>query len=113
MLGLGEHEDPAVLRARAREKFVAKRTLEEQRWDKWRNALINVPVDKIAAKLSFPLTDLTLQNLVPEWYKDLPNAQIASAQVQEANQKIAQVNQIILELNKEGIKLLEEYNAIN
>lgn len=113
MLGLGEHEDPAVLRQRAREKFIAKRTLEEQRIDKWRNALLAAPADKIASKIPFPLTDLTIQVLVPEWYKDLPDANIAKEQLRVANEKVAIVNQVIVELNKEGIALLEQYNALN
>lgn len=40
-VGLGEHEDPAVLRSKAREKLITRRTVEEQKLDKWRNALLS------------------------------------------------------------------------
>lgn len=113
MLGLGEHEDPAVLRSRAREKFIARRTVEEQKLEKWRNALMSAPSNKVADKVPFQLIDLTLQNLIPEWYVELPNPEIAKQQVIAANEKIALVNQVIIDLNKEGIALLEEYNAMN
>lgn len=113
MLGLGEHEDPAVLRSRAREKFITRRTVEEQKLDKWRNALLSAPSDKVSSKVPFALVDLTLQNLVPEWYKELPNAEIARQQITAANEKIETVNRVIADVNKEGIALLEEYNAMN
>lgn len=113
MLGLGEHEDPAVLRSRAREKFITRRTVEEQKLDKWRTALLAIPSDKVSSKVPFALVDLTLQNLVPEWYKELPDATVARGQVISANEKIDIVNRVISDLNKEGIALLEEYNALN
>lgn len=112
-VGLGEHEDPAVLRSKAREKLITRRTVEEQKLDKWRNALLSAPTNKVADKVPFPLTDLTIQNLIPELYKELPNAEIVEQQRKAANEKIAIVNQIIYDLNKEGVKLLEEYNAMN
>lgn len=106
-----EH-DPAVLRQRAREKFLTRRTLQENKINEWHKSLLRCPKEKVLDKIPFDYTKLTLQDLVPEWYRENPDPAICAQQVADANEKLRVVNDIIKEINAEGVRLLEEYNAM-
>lgn len=108
----GEYVDPVALRNKARETFIAKRTVQEQKFNAWYEALLKCPQDKVLDKIPFDYHNMTLQSLVPEWYVDAPDAATCDEQLKAANEKIDIVNKIIDDLNREGVKRLEEYNEL-
>ena len=110
---LGEHIDPVALRNRAREIFITKRSMQEQNFNTWYAALLNCSKEKVLDKIPFDYSDLSLQKLIPEWYVEAPRKEVCDEQLAKANAMIKQVNAIIEELNKEGLKLLEEYNTLH
>jgi hypothetical protein len=104
--------DVTALRNKARESFISKRTIQEQQFDKWYKGLLACPKEKVLDKIPFDYTTLSLRTLVPEWYVEVPNQEICDQQIAEANAKIDIINKIISDINGDGVRLLEEYNAL-
>lgn len=112
MLEIPAHEDPVLLRNQVRDIFISRRSIEEQKVNKWVKELLSCPKERVLDRIPFNLEGLSLQTLVPEWYVDKPNKEICTQQLVEARAKIDQINQIIYELNKEGIEENKEYKAL-
>lgn len=104
--------NPTQLRQKARETFIAMRTKEEQKFNNWYLSLLKCPKEVVLDKIPFDYQDMSLQSLVPEWYVEVPNAEVCEQQVKSLNEKLEIINCIIEEVNKEGLKLLEEYNQL-
>lgn len=104
--------NPAELVRQAREEFVAKRAVNEKKFNDWYAALLKCPKETVLDKIPFDYHNLTLQSLVPEWYSENPDPEVAKAQWEEANKKINSVNEIINLLNKEGLEELQKYRNI-
>ena len=109
---LGERIDPVTLRNRARDIFIAKRSIQEQNFNMWYQALLGCSKERVLDKIPFDYSDLSLQKLIPEWYAESPRKEVCDEQLAKANEMIGQVNKIIEDLNAEGLKLLEEYNTL-
>jgi len=112
MLKVPTHEDPVVLRNQVRDIFISRRSIEEQKVNKWINELLSCPKERVLDRIPFSVEGMSLQTLVPEWYVDKPNKEICAQQLQAAREKIDQINQIIYEINKEGIEEIKEYKAL-
>lgn len=112
--GIAEEKlkDPVQLRAQAREHFIKARTQVESSFNNFIATIRTAPDNLIGDKIPFDYKNVTLQELVPEWYKDIPDKDIASQQVAQANEKIAIINDVFKAINAEGVKLLQEYNAL-
>lgn len=108
----GQYVDPVAIRNRARETFVAKRTMQEQKFNMWYAALLKCPKEKVLDKIPFDYHSMSLQTLIPEWYAEVPNVEVCTQQLQAANEKIDAVNKIIDSINREGLELLNEYNEL-
>ncbi len=104
--------NPVELRNKARELFISKRSIQEQNFNKWYASLLKCPKEQVLDKIPFDYTNMSLQSLVPEWYAEVPRAEVCTEQVARANEKIDTINQIIDSINREGVALLEEYNKL-
>lgn len=105
-----QHVDANQLRNECREIFIKARTLQEQSFNKWYESLM-ASDEELLSKIPTELKFLTLQQLVPEWYKDVPDKEIANQQVAEANEKLAKINAIIHEAHIEAIKADMEFKT--
>lgn len=112
MDGVTSYKDPIALRNKARETMIAKRAIEEQKFNTWYQYLCNAPEDLVLSKLPFDYKNMTIQTEIPEWYVEVPDPKVCSEQVAKLNEKIKIVNDIYNELNEEGCRLLEEYNNL-
>lgn len=106
------YADPVAERNKAREAFVARRTVEEQKFQAWYQALLKCPKEKVLDKIPFDYADMSIQKEIPEWYAEVPRADVCEKQVAALNEKIDTVNKILYDINQEGLKLLQEYNAL-
>lgn len=111
---LNEHSmhDPVAIRDKAKEIFISRRAAEEQKFERWYKSLMQCSKEKVLDKIPFDYENMSMRTLVPEWYSDAPDPVKCAEQVEAANAKISQINEIIAEINLEGLKLLEEYNAL-
>lgn len=112
MLSVPKHEDPITLRNEARDIYISRRSIEEQKINKWVRDLLSCPKERVLDKIPFSVEGMSLQTLVPEWYVEKPDKDICHKQLEEAMEKINQINQIIYEANQEGIKELQEYKLL-
>lgn len=103
--------DAVAIRDTAKEIFISARAVEEQKFNSWYVSLLKCSKEKVLDKIPFPYEGWTMKTLVPEWYVEQPNPEVCNQQVKEANEKINQINSIIADINAEGLRLLEEYNA--
>ena len=102
--------DVRALAAKSRETLIAARTVQEQQFNAWKNALLtSCSKEHVLDKIPFDVSSLTTESLIPEWYVDHPNLEIANQQLAAANEKINIVNRIVDELNREGIRLHQEF----
>lgn len=106
-----EYHNPEQARNKARDKWIAARTRQEQKLEAWRVSLTKCK-DTLTSKIPFDWRNMTLQSEVPEWYAESPNEEIANQQVDALNQKLAEVRGLVEEYNKEGLALLEKYNSL-
>ena len=104
--------DPVQLRNRAKEIFISRRTIEEQKIQRWLEDLLRCDKEKVLDKIPFDYTELSLQNLIPELYVEFPNPEVVKQQREEANKKLEIINDIYRQNNAEGLRLLEEYNTL-
>lgn len=103
--------DPALARNRAREKFIATRTMEEQKLENWRQQVLKCS-EEFRSKIPFDYEHISMREEVPEWYVEQPNKDIAAQQVAALNQKLETANQIAREINAKGLELLQQYNQM-
>lgn len=108
--------DPVKLANEAKEIMVSERTLRVDAFNKWYQKFMQ-EVDKPRVKekldlLPFDYKALSIQTLIPEWFVEVPNAEIAKQQVIEANKKIDMINEIFNELNKEGVEKLKAFKEL-
>lgn len=104
--------DPVAIRDKARETFISCRAAEEQKFNQWYTSLLKCSKERVLDKIPFDYTNWSLRSLIPEWYKEVPDPVICNEQVSGLNAKIDTINDIIADINREGIKLLEEYNTL-
>ncbi len=102
--------DAVAIRDNAKEIFIAARAVEEQRFTNWYNSLLKCSKEKVLDRIPFDYEGWTMRTLVPEWYVDKPDPKVCDEQVAEANRKISQINDIIADINAEGLKMLQEFN---
>ena len=105
-----QHTDANQLRNECREIFIKARTMQEQAFERWYKNLM-ASDEELLSKIPTELKFLTLQELVPEWYKDVPNKELANEQVKAANEKLAQINAIIHEAHMEAVRADMEFKA--
>lgn len=106
-----EYHNPEQARNKARDKWIAARTKQEQKLEAWRVSLTKCS-SALTDKITFDWREMTLQREVPEWYADAPDEEVANAQVDALNQKLAEVRAIVEEYNKTSLELLNKYNSL-
>lgn len=111
MSGLS-YETVAEKREKARATFIRDRSIQEAKFNEWYARLLKLPL-KVLEKIPFDYSNLSTQALIPEWFKEEPDADVVAAQMAEANGKIDLINEIINQLNEEGVKALDEYNRLH
>lgn len=89
---------------RVEQKYLSDRITEEQKFANWVQDCRSLPIE-VTSKLPFDLNTVTLQQLIPEWYKEKMNQEEASKQVAALNSIIEQVNQDVLTINERAIAL--------
>lgn len=104
--------NPVEMRRQAREILVAKRTVYEREVKQWYDGLMQCSKEKILDKIPFDYTDMSLKTLVPELYEEVPRREVVDQQFAEANRKFHIINSIVNECNQEGLKLIQEYLAL-
>lgn len=105
-------KDPVAMRDKARETWIGRRTIEEQKVEKWHKALMQCSKERVLDKIPFDYTDMSTRTMVPEWYVEVPNPEVCAQQVAALNEKIDQINAIIRDINAEGLEALAEYNSL-
>lgn len=108
----GQYIDPVAARSKARETFIARRAVEEQKFNAWYAMLLKCPKEEVLDKIPFDYTNMSLQTLIPEWYNEIPDPAVCQAQVAQANETLDKINMIIDAINREGVELLKEYNEL-
>lgn len=113
MLGLSveTQQDIVAVRNAARDTWISERTKEEQKFNTWYQNLLSLP-QNVLDRIPFDYRSLSFKDIVSEWYKEVPDKEIASQQVKKINDIIKSVDNIMFELNKDAIAALEEYNAL-
>ena len=106
------YKDPVAERNNAKEIWIQRRTVEEQKFNNWYKKLLECPKEKVLDKIPFDYSSMSLQSMIPEWYEEVPDPAVAHNQIVALNEKISVINGIIRELNDEGLALLREYNAM-
>lgn len=104
--------NPVEMQRKAREILVAKRTVYEREVKQWHDNLMQCSKEKILDKIPFDYTDMSLKTLIPELYEEIPKREIVDKQFAEANMKFHIINCIVNECNQEGLKLIQEYLAL-
>jgi hypothetical protein len=95
-----------------RDEFIAKRSQEEVNFNSWLNSVKALPED-IRSRIPFDINQLTIQSMIPEWYKEVQDKATASAQVANLNKYIEQVNQIVEQYNlEETVEHVNSFNAL-
>lgn len=97
---------------KARETFIAMRTREEQKVERWHRHLMESPQEKILSRIPFDYTNLSTRTEIPEWYKDVPDLNVCKEQVAALNEKLQTIHNILSEINGEAEAALEEYNKL-
>ena len=105
-----QHTDANQLRNECREIFIKARTLQEQAFDKWYRNLM-ASDEELVNKIPVELRYLSLKELVPEWYAEVPDKEKAAIQIKEANEKLSRINEIIHEAHEEAIKADLQFKA--
>lgn len=106
--------DPAQKEKEHRERFIMERTMEEEKFDRWyRNVLLTAPKEQILDKIPFDYSDMSIKTMIPEWFVDKPNPEVANQQVDEFQEKLNIIMNIFYEANKESIRLQQEFDAIS
>lgn len=104
--------DVVAARDKAKEIFVSLRTREEQKVEQWRGRLLQCSKELVLDKLPFDCQTVSLRTMCPELYADIPNPDLCHQQVAAANEMLQRVNEIIADINRGSIELLEEYNRL-
>lgn len=96
------------------ENFIVSRTHYEREVNAWFQHLGTLPQDLYERITStIPVTkDMTLKDLVPEWWEKAPNKEIARQQVMTVNGYFEQADKIIEEIMNEGAKVSEEFTRL-
>lgn len=110
--GTNGYVDVEKARATAKEIVISERAKEEAKFEAWHKGLLKCPVDKVLSKIPFDYENMSLRTLIPEWYEEAPREEVCRQQQEAANEKLAVINNIINEINKEGVELLLEFNRL-
>lgn len=94
-----------------RDAFITARAKQEQEFEVWYNGLKKLPAEYLS-RLSYDYQNLSMRDLVPEWYKAEPNQAIADEQVDKLNAMIQEANELYLEINKAGLELNKEFDRL-
>ena len=107
-----EHADPAALLRESKEILIRERTIREQSFNNWyNNNLLKCP-ETVLSRIPFDYKGWTLQSLIPEWYEEVPNEEIAKKQLDEANAKIDQINDIMRDIYKQALIKQAEFKKL-
>lgn len=93
------------------QKYLSDRITEEQKFATWVQGCRSLP-QEVTSKLPFDLNSATLQQLIPEWYKEKMDQEVASKQVAALNEVIEQVNQDVLAINERAISLNKKMDVL-
>lgn len=91
-----------------KEQMIRERTIQEQEFERVKNMLLNAS-PKYKEVIPEDLADWSLRKFIPEWYKEMPDKDIAEQQRLEFNEKLESIN-IALFTRQQEIK--EESNRI-
>lgn len=107
-----EHADPAALLRESKEILIRQRTIREQQFNNWyHNNLMKCP-ESVLSRIPFDYKNWTLQTLIPEWYVEVPNEEKAKQQLDEANAKIEQINEIMRDIYKQAVAKQAEFKRL-
>ena len=94
------------------ELFIRKRTEQEMKIDAWAKRLAEVKDEDVLSELMLP-EEISLRVLVPELYKEKPDAEIYAKQHEELCELIDRVNSVTDKYNKEALECLSRFQQLN
>lgn len=107
-----QHADPAALLRESKEILIKQRTIREQQFNNWyNNDLLRCP-ESVLSRIPFDYRGWTLQTLIPEWYEEVPNEEKAKEQLEAANAKIEQINEIMRDIYKQAVAKQAEFKKL-
>lgn len=94
-----------------RENFIKARSLQEQTINDWLRKLGQLPEEVRALTSLTP--NMTLKDLVPEWWETNPNPAVAAEQIAKANAEINKINEYMVQIEQKALKAIEDFNNMN
>lgn len=101
--------NPEQARKDALEKFITERTKGQQMFDAW-VAKWDKYSDKFKSGAPYNFDGASFKDECPEFYKEVPDAEVAQHQLDTLNAKLMAVNEYANNIQKEGILRLVKYN---
>ena len=95
----------------SRDNFLRARATQEMQVQNWGEKLAKVDLE-VLGDLVLP-QPFTLQNLIPELFKDNPDPEVYAEQYEACSILLAEINKRIWEYEKEGVvKCLQPYQVL-
>ena len=94
-----------------RDTLISERAKAEAGFNQWKAGVLACS-EKFRNRIPFDVASTTVQTLIPEWYKDEPNEEIARQQFEQANALMQQVDGIVMELINEAKALRAEFQGM-
>lgn len=94
-----------------RDTLISERAKAEAGFNAWKQGVMNCS-EKFRNQIPFDVANTTVATLIPEWYKDEPNEEIARQQFEKANALMEQVDQIVMTLITEAKALRAEFQGM-
>ena len=91
-----------------RDTLISERAKAEAGFNQWKQGVMACS-EKFRAQIPFDVANATVRTLIPEWYEEQPNEEIARKQFEEANALMMQVDQIVVGLINQGKALRAEF----
>ena len=94
-----------------RDTLISERAKAEAGFNNWKKGVLACS-EKFRNRIPFDVANTTVQTLIPEWYAEEPNEEIAKQQFERANALMQQVDEIVLALINEGKALRAEFQGM-
>ncbi|MBQ2885906.1 MAG: hypothetical protein IJE43_19445 [Alphaproteobacteria bacterium] len=92
-------------------EFISIRTQQEIGLQNFLKGIYSIDAKRFEGRVELK-ENLTLKDLVPEYYAAEPRQEVLDAQIKETNEYLQKLNEIIREILEEAIKCNSNYQAL-
>lgn len=106
-----DYKTAMELNQKNQEDFIAIRTQQEIGLQDFMKGIYSIDKSKFEGRVELR-ENLTLKELVPEYYVAEPVQEVLDKQIREANEYLQKLNKIILEILEEAVKCNSNYQVL-